>query len=160
MLLTECLVMCFLVLLPCVIAIAHGPEQGAFLYEKDVQERVVELGLLSEAKLRRNRRLFYLGMLLPLLSFAIFAVYGINGARGFLGPFWQLTVLICSEGLFDRLFIDAWWVEHTEAWRIPGTEDLMPYIPREAKSRKWVSTLLSGPILAAVLSLTMLLFFP
>ena len=34
------------------------------------------------------------------------------------------------EGLFDRFFIDWFWVGKTKAWLIPGTEDLMPYIPK------------------------------
>ncbi|WP_026525854.1 hypothetical protein [Butyrivibrio sp. MB2005] len=43
----ECLVVCFILFLPCVIAIANGAEQGVFLYEKDVQERVVQMGLIT-----------------------------------------------------------------------------------------------------------------
>ena len=36
-------------------------------------------------------------------------------------------------GLFDRFFIDMYWVEHTKAWDIPKTEELKPYIPKKMK---------------------------
>ena len=42
LLVLECIVICFILLIPCVIAIANGVEQAAFLFEKDVQDRVVQ----------------------------------------------------------------------------------------------------------------------
>ena len=55
-------------------------------------------------------------------------------------------------GLFDRLFIDWYWVGHTKAWLIPGTEDLMPYIPKKALIQKWFKTLIGYPLVAVILS--------
>lgn len=52
--------------------------------------------------------------------------------------------------LFDRIFIDEWWVGHTKAWIIPGTEDLMPYIDSETRKRKWIGTFIGFPILAFI----------
>ena len=43
----------------------------------------------------------------------------------------------------------AYWVEHTGAWVIPGTEDLMPYISKADKQKKW----LFGTVGMAVISL-------
>ena len=45
-------------------------------------------------------------------------------------------------GVFDRICIDGIWVGHTKAWIIPGTEDLMPYIPVKAHIKKWLVTLI------------------
>ena len=59
--------------------------------------------------------------------------------------------------LFDRFFIDEWWVGHTKAWIIPGTEDLMPYINTKTRIRKWVGSLVGFPIIAAIISGIMLL---
>ena len=55
-------------------------------------------------------------------------------------------------GLFDRLFIDWYWVGHTKAWLIPGTEDIMPYIPKKALIQKWFKTLIGYPLVAVILS--------
>ena len=41
-LILECIVICFILFIPCVIVIANGVHNGAFLFEKDVQERVVQ----------------------------------------------------------------------------------------------------------------------
>jgi len=46
------------------------------------------------------------------------------------------VIVFAIMELFDRLFIDWYWVGHTKAWIIPGTEDLRPYIPVKALVRK------------------------
>ena len=148
----ECIAVCFILLVPCVVAIANGTHNAAFLFEPDVQRRVVELGLITEERLRRNKRLFKLIALLILILFVLLAVYGINGARGFWQPFWQIYALAMAEGLFDRFFIDWYWVGHTKAWTIPGTEDLKPYIPRKTLIVKWLIVIVGNPIIAAALA--------
>ena len=125
-LILECIVVCFILFLPCVVVIANGTEQGAFLYEKDVQDRVVEMGLITKAQIDKNCKLFKIGTLTVMIAFVLWSVYGINGARGFIVPFLQIYAMTMAEGLFDRFFIDWYWVEHTKAWTIPGTEDLRP----------------------------------
>ena len=54
LLILEGIVMCFVLLLVCVIGIANGPVGLVLLYEKDVQERVVELGLTTKEKIRKS----------------------------------------------------------------------------------------------------------
>lgn len=51
----ECIVICFILFVPCVVVIANGVHNGAFLFEKDVQERVVEMGLVTKEQLSRNK---------------------------------------------------------------------------------------------------------
>lgn len=103
---------------PCVVAIANGNHNAAFLFERDVQDRVVKMGLITRERLNRNKKIFNFFTLLIMVVFVIWAVYGINGARGFWNPFWQIYVLAMAEGLFDRFFIDTYWVGHTRAWTI------------------------------------------
>lgn len=155
----ECVIICFILLVPCVVSIANGIEQAAFLFETDVQDRVVEMGLVTRERLRRNQRIFKTATLLVMLAFAVWAVYGINGARGFWSPFWQIYAITMAEGLFDRFFIDWYWVGHTKAWTIPGTEDLKPYIPRKTLIKKWGVIIIGNPLIAAALAGIMLLFF-
>lgn len=111
-LILECLVVCFILFLPCVVAIANGTNNAAFLFEQDVQERVVKMGLITKDRLNRNKKLFKFITLPVLIAFVLWAVYGINGARGFWTPFWQILLLAMAEGLFDRFFIDWYWVDH------------------------------------------------
>ncbi len=158
-LILECIVICFILLVPCVIAIANGVHNGVFLYEKDVQERVVKMGLITEEKIRRNVKLFKCITMPVMIAFVLWAVYGINGARGFLTPFVQIYVLAMAEGLFDRFFIDTYWVGHTKAWTILGTEDLKPYIPKKTLIVKWLVVMIGNPLIAAVLAGIMMPFF-
>lgn len=41
-----------------------------------------------------------------------------------------LGAILLIVGVFDRLYIDWYWVGRTKAWIIPGTEDLMPCMPQ------------------------------
>ena len=155
MILIEGLVACFLLLITCVVGIANGSVSLVSLYEKEVQDRVVEKGLITRERINRNANYFRLFGILPFFIFVLVSVYGINGARGFWDGFWQISVILLMEGLFDRLFIDWYWVGKTKAWIIPGTEDLMPYIYGKTLIGKWAFTLVGYPVIAAVLSLIM-----
>ncbi len=148
----EGLLMCFLLLLTCVVGIANGPVGLVVLYEQDVQDRVVELGLITREKIKRNFVLACLAMFLPVFVLVPFMVYGINGAVGFRDGFLQMTAIVLIQGLFDRFFIDWYWVGHTKAWDIPGTEDLKPYIPAKVMLRKWIGTLIGFPVIMALVA--------
>lgn len=153
----EGLVMCFILLIICVIGIANGPVGLVIFYEKDAQERVVELGLTTKEKIKKSFIISTAAMFLPVLFLTPAMVYFINGARGFWDCFWQMCVIMWIMGLFDRLFIDFYWVGHTKAWFIAGTEDLMPYIPKKTLIKKWVGTIVGYPLASAILSAVLLL---
>lgn len=157
LLLIEGIVMCFVLLIVCVVGIANGPVGLVLLYEKDVQERVVELGLTTKEKIRRNFIISSIVMFVPLFVLPPLMVYGINGADGFWDPFWQMSIILWIQGLFDRFFIDWYWVGKTKAWEIPGTEDLKPYIPTKTMIVKWISTIFMNPLIAAIVAGVMLL---
>ena len=158
LLIIEGIVMCFVLLIVCVIGIANGPVGLVLLYEKDVQKRVVDLGLTTKEKIRKSFILCSVAMFVPLFVFPPLMVYGINGATGFWDGFWQLSIILWIQGLFDRFFIDWYWVEKTKAWEIPGTEDLKPYIPVKAMVVKWFSTIVLNPLIAAIVAGVMQLF--
>ena len=60
--------------------------------------------------------------------------------------------------LIDRFLIDDYWVGHTKAWTIPGTEDLKPYITAKDKRRKWLFGMVGMAVISAVLATIMMLF--
>ncbi len=148
----EGLILAALLYLFCCIGIRNGAVALVHLYERDVQERAVELGLITNDKIRRNAMCFKLAGVAIYLIYPIVCVYWINGARGFWEGFWQITVILLIMGVFDRIVIDVIWVGHTKAWVIPGTEDFMPYIPVQVHVRKWIMTLTIYPAAAAILS--------
>ncbi len=146
----EGLIMCFWLLLICVVGIANGPVGLVVFYEQDVKDRVVKCGLTTAERIKKASAISSIALFLPLLTVVPAVVYFYNGVDGFLNGFLQLLGLFMIMNLFDRFFIDEWWVGHTKAWIIPGTEDLMPYINTKTRIRKWIGTLVGFPILAAI----------
>ena len=142
----------FLLYLICAIGIRNGAVGMVHLYDEKVQKRVVALGLTT-AETIRKRSAWFRGLCLPgYLVYVLLCVYAINGARGFFAGFWQGFVILSVMNLIDRLLIDEYWVGHTKAWIIPGTEDLRPYITAKDKKRKWIMGTVGMAIIAAILS--------
>lgn len=150
--LIEGIVMCFVLLVICVIGIANGPVGLVVFYEKDVQDRVVELGYTTKEQIRKSSIITSIALYVPIIILVPFMVYYINGAVSFWDGFWQMTIILWIAGLFDRLFIDWYWVGHTKAWNIPNTEDLKPYIPKNTLIRKWLGTIFGYSIFSAVIA--------
>ena len=146
----EGLLLSFVLLIICVVSIRNGPVGGVHYYEKNVQERVVEMGLITEKEIQRNMWISAVFFYIMIFILCPVMVFYLNGASGFTEGFIQLTVCFMVCNLFDRGFIDWYWVGHTKAWIIPGTEDLMPYIPKEAWIRKLVASMIMYPAVAAL----------
>ena len=148
----EGIILSFLLLLICVVGIANGPVGLVCFYEKNVQERVIQLGLTTADKIKKATLRAALAMYIPELTLVPAAVYLINGAHGFWDGFIQLTAVYLIAVLFDRIFIDIVWVGGTKAWEIPGTEDLKPYIPVKVQVGKWLGCLIMFPLMAAAIA--------
>ena len=148
----EGIAMCFVLLIICVVGIANGPVGMVFFYEKEVQNKAIELGLTTPETINKRKKITFIALLVPQLLLVPLAVYLVNGASDFKTAAAQMIVIYLISGLFDRLFIDWYWVGKTKAWVIPGTEDMMPYIYGKTLIGKWVSTLVGYPVLAIIIS--------
>ena len=147
-----------ILVLVCLLGIRKGAVGMVHLYHADVQERCIASGLITREQIRRNSLRFKFVCLPIYIAYLLICVYAVNGARGFLEGFWQMFVILAVLNLIDRFFIDEWWVGHTKAWTIPGTEDLKPYINAKDKVRKWTFGVVGTALLSALLSAVMLLF--
>ena len=141
-----------LLVLICAIGIKNGAIGMVHLYDKKVQERVVQLGVTTREAIRKRGMRFRSLCIPAYIVYVLVCVYAINGARGFLPGFWQGFVILSIMNLIDRFLIDEYWVGHTSAWIIPGTEDLRPYITAADKKNKWIMGTLGMAVMAAVLS--------
>ena len=63
-----------------------------------------------------------------------------------------MFVILSVMNLMDRFLVDDYWVGHTKAWTIPGTEDLRPYINSEDKRKKWITGTVGMAVISAVLA--------
>ena len=86
------------------------------------------------------------------LVYVLICVYAINGAHTFWSGFWQCFVILSVMNLIDRFLIDGYWVGHTKAWVIPGTEELMPYISKADKRKKWFAGTVGMAGIAVILA--------
>ena len=148
----ESFVLNFVLLLVCVINIRNGAVGGVHYYEQPVKDRVVKLGLITEKEIKRNNTISGFVFLSVLLIVSPLMVFCVNGADTFFEGFVQLTTMYILCGVFDRVFIDWFWVGHTKAWLIPGTEDLMPYIHKKTWFGKIIGTVVGYPLFAALIS--------
>lgn len=142
----------FLLYLMCAIGIRKGAIGMVHLYSNEVQRRVIENGLITAEEIKRRSVLFKALCIPGYFIYVLISAYLINGARGFLSGFWQMFVILSIMNLIDRILIDGYWVGHTDAWNIPGTEDLKPYITTNDKKKKWIMGTVGMAVISAVLS--------
>ena len=147
-----------LLVLVCAVGIRKGAVGMVHLYSPAVQQRCVKLGLTSPERIRRNSLLFKAVCVPGYIAYVLGCVYAVNGAKGFVQGFWQLLVILSVMNLIDRFLIDGYWVEHTNAWKIPGTEDLKPYITAKDKGKKWLFGTIGMAVISAALAAIMMLF--
>ena len=141
-----------LLVLVCAFGIRNGAVGMVHLYSAEVQERCIALGLTSREKINRSRGVFKLCCIPGYIAYVLLFVYAVNGARGFWPGFWQLFGILSVMNLIDRFLVDGFWVGHTNAWTVPGTEDLRPYISAAARRGKWLFGTVGMAVIAAVLA--------
>lgn len=154
----EGLVLGILLILVCAFGIRKGAVGMVFLYGPEVQERCVKQGLTTHDRIRKNKLIFKACCIPGYIGYVLVCVYALNGARGFVSGFWQMLAVLSVMNIIDRFLVDDFWVGHTNAWIIPGTEDLKPYIPASAKLKKWLFRTVGMAVIAAILSAIMMLF--
>ncbi len=103
----EGIVVCFILLIVCVIGLKDGPEKFAVFYEEDVKKRVVELGYTTEKELKKRFAISGIALFVPMLIIVPIMVYYINGASDFWSAFWQMTAIFMIGNIFDRLFMES-----------------------------------------------------
>ena len=136
----------------CAIGIRNGAVGMVHLYHQDVKDRCVELGLTTHEKINKNSKRFKIVCIPGYILYILVCVYGINSARTFWSGFWQMFVILSVMNLIDRFLVDDWWVGHTKAWIIPGTEDLKPYITGADKRKKWIAGTVGMALISAILA--------
>ena len=148
----EGLILGLLLVLYCAVGIRNGAVNMVFLYHPDVQEKSIQSGLITREKIKRNQLIFKVFGISSYFAYVLICVYVINGARGFWPAFWQMFGILSIVNVIDRLLIDEYWVGHTKAWEIPGTEDMKPYINRKDKIGKWLMGTVGFALLCAILA--------
>ena len=79
----EGIAMCFVLLIICVVGITEGPVGMVFFYEKEVQDKAIELGLTTRETINKRKTITFIALLVPLLLLVPLMVYLLNGASDY-----------------------------------------------------------------------------
>lgn len=107
-----------------ILVIGKGPLGAAFFYPKQVQQRFVELGLITEDQIKKRKNWGYILLLAGDLIIPFLLIFLINGAGSYWDYVWQYYVLFIGMEFFDWLVVDTFWVTMSSWWVIEGAEDL------------------------------------
>ena len=89
----EGVAMCFILLIICVVGIANGPVGMVFFYEKEVQDKAIELGLTTKETINRRKMITVIALLVPQFLLVPLTVYLVNGTQDFKQAAVQMTVI-------------------------------------------------------------------
>ena len=89
-----------------------------------MQDRAIELGLITAGELRHRRRFAMILLAAWMVLVPLYMIVFVNGARSYWDCCWQYYVLFLGAEFFDWLVIDTVWVALSDWWLIPGAEDL------------------------------------
>ena len=142
----------FLLYLICALGIRKGAVGMVHLYSPEVQKRVIDQGVTTAESIKKRSILFKCLCIPGYFIYVLVCAYLINGARGFMPGFIQMFVILSIMNVIDRALLDGFWVGHTNAWNIPGTEDLKPYIKTRDKVQKWIFGTVGMAVVSAILS--------
>ena len=78
----------------------RGPLGGIFFYPKVMQERVIEIGLMTRQELRSRRIFAYFLLLALMILVPGIMILRINGAQTYFSCCWQFYVLFLGAEFF------------------------------------------------------------
>ena len=134
-----------------ILVAKKGPVGATFFYPKQMQQRIVELELITEEQLKKRRNFAYILLLAGDLLIPFFMVVLINDAKSYWDCVWQYYILFIGQEFFDWLVIDTFWVTMSSWWIIQGTEDLLSIWHEPKLKASKMPKLLIGTIPLAVL---------
>ena len=70
----------------------------------------------------------------------------------------ELLSVFVMHGVKMCIRDSGYWVGHTNAWTIPGSEDLKPYITAKDKAKKWLFGTVGMAVISAALAAIMMIF--
>ena len=127
MIVLQLLLYCLLFTAMVKIAVIGGAVNGLYFYPKEVQDRAIELGLISRDKMNRKRKCFMISFFIVLLAALVLIIGLWNRGSTFGDAYWQALLFLEVMNVYDGIVIDKLWVGHSRFWVLPGLEE-MPFV--------------------------------
>ena len=109
------------------VAVIGGAVNGLYFYPKEIQDRVIENGLITREKMNKRRKIFMSAfyIIMPVAAVLIIGLW--NQVTDFKTAYLQALLFLLVMNWYDGIVIDKLWVGYSKLWIIPGMEDL-PYV--------------------------------
>ena len=135
LLIVQLLLFCLIFTLIVKVAVIGGAVNGLYFYPKEVQDRVIENGLITREAVERRRKIFMTAFYVVMLVALVLIVRVWNHVTDYWTAYLQSVIFLEVMNWYDGIVIDKIWVGTSSFWKIPGTEDL-PYVQTWAQMAK------------------------
>ena len=106
------------------IAVRDNALNGIYFYPREVQKRVVEIGLIDEAAINKKRKRFMIAFYIVMAALLLAIIGLCNKVSDFKSAYLQAVLFLEVMNWYDGFIIDEIWVRFSKFWVIPGLEDM------------------------------------
>ena len=130
-----------------------------YFYPKPIQDRAVELGLITYETIKRKSRQFMIPFLLIMFAALILIIGLWNRAPDFRSAYLQSLLFLEVMNWYDGIVLDKVWVGHSRFWEIPELKGI-PYVKtwKQVLIKRGIGSLLYVVIVAITAGLIVLIF--
>ena len=108
-------------------AVRGGAIDGLYFYSKAVQERAIDIGLITKETMQKKRKVFMTEFYIVMLTALVLIIGLWNRVSDFKTAYLQALLFLEVMNIYDGIVIDKIWVGHSRFWILPGCEDI-PYV--------------------------------
>lgn len=144
----EGIVLCFIYYLYYKYLIRHGAIHALYLYNDDVKKRIIDQNQTTFQEMMQAQTKHQTTTNVIYIVYCVICVLLHQQKDAFL----QILSIYGMYQIFYIFYICMHSINHNHDWKIPGTEDLQPYIETSTIIRKIIIACISAPIIAFALS--------
>ena len=108
-------------------AVRGGAIDGLYFYPKAVQERAIDIGLITKETMQKKRKVFMTEFYIVMLTALVLIIGLWKKVSDFKTAYLQALLFLEVMNIYDGIVIDKIWVGHSRFWILPGCEDI-PYV--------------------------------
>ena len=127
LLIVQLLLFCLIFTLIVKVAVIGGAVNGLYFYPKEVQDRVIENGLITREAVERRRKIFMTAFYVVMLVALVLIVRVWNHVTDYWTAYLQSVIFLEVMNWYDGIVIDKLWVGRSKFWVLPGLENV-PFI--------------------------------
>ena len=127
MIILQLIIYCLLFTAMVKYAVRGGAVNGLYFYPKTVQDRAIDIGLITREEMIRKSKIFMTEFYIVMLSALVLIIGVWNRVTDFRPAYLQALLFLEVMNWYDGIVIDRIWVGYSKFWILPGCEDL-PYV--------------------------------